>query len=977
MAKFNPDEPKLKNMIVHKSGGAGGMLVGKRHSQNGIKAINKSTGQQLEMEGGEVVITRDAVSDPRKRSFNGKMMTNREILSKINESGGGVSFADGGEIPESICFDCENSMEYGGETMCEKDFAYMLAKGGEINNFKLSKNKKNVIIPKSYIDNLKFNKSNFFYSTNATFIEQNKVIKDFDYKSNSGSKYKYTKDGVYRYSNHWGFGVATCNWLLNTGNYGLNNERFSPYKLGFCKWSNFSLNFPKLYLHNDQYILPIRFFKQELPILQTTNLSDEIIAEFKNIRPYTWKEKDKFTPEFKEFVEENSTDVVNYKTPTKHNEYYNFSFSGIFNKPIDEIKKGDVGYDIEENKHIAVKVDNNVLPYRSIVETKKYKRKKSSFAKGGRTLNYIEAAEIDALLMEDGGETDPYLYEHEIDDLFEDGGAIEDFDADAFQEFMELETEKMLSEFDFSSQEGYRKFIEAKLPKPFLKVYDENIDFFNISKPVPFVISLVTYYTSKLMIQARSFVDLVSQMKTKETELSNNNFRWYYALEEDENQSLGVSSFYVSTLRSSNRKINPKELDFDIKGLKKIMSNWGRYTTSVPVNCFYFFFVSIYLYRQGAKKATDKEKQIARQKAKEKAAELKKQREQFKKETVVFDKLNLKAIETIQQRFSTLNDIDIREKLEITTAIHFFNQEIDFYNMLLSTVPDVVNIAKRTEFLSEIKNLTRQKDEYKYKLNGGVGAMFINILKALWRGEKIEKDINKTAIIGLENHSKDVIYERKFKDWFGDWELAISTNNQEGVSKAVDKIGYPKIYYNGSGREKYTYNQTSNGVFYLAQNKSYAEWFARLYGTPEVNGYLIHAYVRLVHPIDLTVFGYAEHDLAEIVDYINVIYPDAKILNAVPKEVQDAVRGGYLLGKKIRAWQLIRNMKSFNEYVRDNTIHDGYLYEENNPQDLLPNGEENTTPAVAVFYSNQVKLLNATMFDINLDDFRFKEGGLL
>ena len=122
---FNPDG-KIKNKIVHASGDAGGMLVGKRHSEGGIKALNQSTGQPLEMEGGEVVITRNAVSDNKKRSFNGKMLTNRQILSSINESGGGVSFADGGEVPNDLKFDCNAEYEYGGKTMCGKDLAYAM-----------------------------------------------------------------------------------------------------------------------------------------------------------------------------------------------------------------------------------------------------------------------------------------------------------------------------------------------------------------------------------------------------------------------------------------------------------------------------------------------------------------------------------------------------------------------------------------------------------------------------------------------------------------------------------------------------------------------------------------------------------------------------------------------------------------------------------------------------------------------------------
>jgi len=98
--ELNPDNKAVKNYFEHKSGSAGGLLVGKRHSEGGIKAINKSTGQPLEMEGGEVVITRDAVSDPEPVTYEGKQMTKREVLSEINQSGGGVAFADGGVVGE-------------------------------------------------------------------------------------------------------------------------------------------------------------------------------------------------------------------------------------------------------------------------------------------------------------------------------------------------------------------------------------------------------------------------------------------------------------------------------------------------------------------------------------------------------------------------------------------------------------------------------------------------------------------------------------------------------------------------------------------------------------------------------------------------------------------------------------------------------------------------------------------------------------
>jgi hypothetical protein len=119
--------------VKHNQGEAGGYLVGRRHSEGGIKAVNKSTGQPLEMEGGEVVITRNAVSDTTKRSFNGKMMTNREILSAINQSGGGVAFAEGGEVPESIDY-VDMVFEYDGQELDSRKILEKMAEGGQVDS---------------------------------------------------------------------------------------------------------------------------------------------------------------------------------------------------------------------------------------------------------------------------------------------------------------------------------------------------------------------------------------------------------------------------------------------------------------------------------------------------------------------------------------------------------------------------------------------------------------------------------------------------------------------------------------------------------------------------------------------------------------------------------------------------------------------------------------------------------------------------
>lgn len=128
-----------KSKIVHKSGSLGGVLVGDKHSapSGGIDAVIEKSGQPIKMEGGEVVITAPAVDDKELHEFEGEMLTNRQILSRINVSGGGVSFADGGEIPGEIPV-INKIYKYGGRPMRDTEIVHhcgcqhKMAAGGEV-----------------------------------------------------------------------------------------------------------------------------------------------------------------------------------------------------------------------------------------------------------------------------------------------------------------------------------------------------------------------------------------------------------------------------------------------------------------------------------------------------------------------------------------------------------------------------------------------------------------------------------------------------------------------------------------------------------------------------------------------------------------------------------------------------------------------------------------------------------------------------
>jgi hypothetical protein len=116
--------------MIYDDASVGGYFVGKTHDEGGIKMVNKSNGQPLEVQGSEVIITAPAVADQTKRNFDGKMMTNREILSTINERGGGVAFAEKGmEIPKNIKR-TGASYKYGGKTMTDHEIYKYITGGG-------------------------------------------------------------------------------------------------------------------------------------------------------------------------------------------------------------------------------------------------------------------------------------------------------------------------------------------------------------------------------------------------------------------------------------------------------------------------------------------------------------------------------------------------------------------------------------------------------------------------------------------------------------------------------------------------------------------------------------------------------------------------------------------------------------------------------------------------------------------------------
>ena len=98
----------------------GGVVVGKRHSESdefgtGEKFLVESTGQLVELEGGEGVLCKESMQSKKIYKFDGKEMTGREIASYLNHRYGGVEFAKGGQVDEKYVCGCPSMYYHGGE----------------------------------------------------------------------------------------------------------------------------------------------------------------------------------------------------------------------------------------------------------------------------------------------------------------------------------------------------------------------------------------------------------------------------------------------------------------------------------------------------------------------------------------------------------------------------------------------------------------------------------------------------------------------------------------------------------------------------------------------------------------------------------------------------------------------------------------------------------------------------------------------
>jgi hypothetical protein len=90
----------------------GGITYGKSHAEGGIPVKNQSTGDMLEVEGGEGIVNKRSMASKSKVTLNGKQMNICQAVSELNQMEGGVKFS------------CED--------VNDRQFIKAMAKGGEL-----------------------------------------------------------------------------------------------------------------------------------------------------------------------------------------------------------------------------------------------------------------------------------------------------------------------------------------------------------------------------------------------------------------------------------------------------------------------------------------------------------------------------------------------------------------------------------------------------------------------------------------------------------------------------------------------------------------------------------------------------------------------------------------------------------------------------------------------------------------------------
>jgi hypothetical protein len=333
-----------------------------------------------------------------------------------------------------------------------------------------------------------------------------------------------------------------------------------------------------------------------------------------------------------------------------------------------------------------------------------------------------------------------------------------------------------------------------------------------------------------------------------------------------------------------------------------------------------------------------------------------------------------KAIRKVRQK-------DTRDKVKYELLSKAAEAEISKYSILRGLV-DKTNADKQVQIDRKLAELREAKD--KYLLETDTGLELLNKLGNTFIQERLEEEKPDTSLMSingvpteLTNKQWHKVRTDNFISWFGDWQMAYRTGNYGGVSKAINpRTKEPLVCYHGSRADFMAWRFNDFPAAYFADNRSYSQWFANLYG----DGFMYQVFLDIKNPIDVMAFGIDAVPLRNIGDVLMNEYNIPREI-ALPNYDRYASAGidqlNAFLDTPMQFWVYIRKFNTaLLNYMREKTFYDGILMYEDNPQDII-NGQKNVTGSYMVLRQEQIKWASAEHFNTQVENAGFAKGGIL
>jgi hypothetical protein len=1024
VAKNKDIRGNLSNMdkeVKHTMGKAGGYLVGRRHSEGGIKAINKATGQPLEMEGGEVVITRNAVSDGTTREFEGEMLTNREILSRINQSGGGVSFEDGGEIMAS-----GNQYNYGGRMMSDHDILSEMALGGELDemgemdeiefeyggdvtDFKL-KNK--IVFPTKGVEE-------FYYVNIFDNPEDLQIFRAEIYNKYSGrpvfkrftkwSKLEFVAKTSYQYYNRKDF-LTLIEPQDTSATYG------SPRT--FSQIPKKSMLIPRMQgtmamydrftaiLDNGLQSVPSQYntdtrtkFEWLVSNRDFQNQILEFFNEYEALEPnFVYQEgvkkkvtrakkEDKFQYGVKSLKFGSSYDIKAYNNKLVKNDGNN-SLVDLISKIVREYYTTDIN-----NPNAPFYEDRYLdIPVKELVTIQKNTGIEMSFDPriGMRNLEMITSQPSRTLLLNKKQQYGvPKLIIDRVENL---GGAnilYYLFDKMGYQFYNDPTTWKKwfesgiidfnikLSIDDYCRVVGYllaRFCNENDFPiiRPIYNIDEEPMMIEDVKMVLDFddfelKIYEGTIWYNWLMVSVLYYrANYVSQTSKAKGSME---------VRIEQNLKVGdkveISEQEMQIVGFQGRDENLDLLRGEVIGIRSVPAMKRPANPEGNMYTIRYFVPD----KVGELKGEWEAKDLVLLEASD-IVELEKPQEvQSKKPPVGKNKKPLgnkseldKNIYDLQYLISITSDFDFEVKMKLRQQLTEFQK-----------LKDIIYATENSQDL--IKSSSANYDG-KYAM--AIIQTMLDADSVTLRdrpdftppyGDGFQPNGQETL---LDKYNYELVQTPMFKEWFGDFISAYDFKGLSGydnivpVSKVMTEGYEPLVVYQGLGRAFERERFDSFPTSYFAVNPDYAEWFATIKGQRNATqGYVLPFFLNIRNPLDMTYFGIDKIEPKDFFDYLFVkTGQTAEQLGFDARFLQPNVPA-------MEVWAYIRNSPRAIEAIKAQGVYDGFHFYENNPQ---ATGNQYQTEVWTTFFPNQTKLASnqrsKMLYSAN-QGFLMAKGGLI